>query len=99
MITRIVRMSFAPERVDEFLAVFGESKFLIAGFEGCLHLELHREAGAPHVFFTVSRWRSEKDLENYRGSELFRRTWARTKILFNAKPEAWTLENLFDSKS
>lgn len=91
-------MSFAPGKADDFLAVFEASKSLIAGFEGCLHLELHRQADAPNVFFTLSRWRSEDDLENYRRSDVFQQTWARTKVLFDAKPEAWTLNGLFDSK-
>lgn len=97
MITRIVRMTFIPEKVNTFLAVFERSKHLIAGSEGCLHLELHRQADQPDVFYTISRWRAETDLENYRQSELFKTTWSQTKILFREKPMAWTLEGIYDS--
>ena len=36
---------------------------------------------------------TEEDLEKYRKSELFKGVWAKTKILFAEKAEAWTLEN------
>ncbi|TND09776.1 MAG: hypothetical protein FD123_900 [Bacteroidetes bacterium] len=92
-------MTFAPGKADDFLRVFEANKLLIAGFEGCLHLELHRDAAAPDTFFTISRWHSEDDLENYRRSELFQRTWAQTKVLFGDKPKAWTLQGIFESGS
>lgn len=97
MITRIVRMTFVPEHVPAFLALFDTRKHLIAAAGGCTHLELHRQADAPHVFFTISRWHSEADLERYRQSELFADTWSKTKALFADKPAAWTLEGVFDS--
>lgn len=97
MITRIVCMTFDPERTGEFLAVFEANKNFIAGFEGCLQLELQRDTAEPNVFFTISRWRSEEDLENYRRSDLFRNTWAQTRILFSAKPRAWSMQSLFNS--
>lgn len=97
MITRIVRMTFLPEHVPAFLALFEERKHRIAGAEGCLHLELHRQADAPHIFFTISRWRSAIDLENYRESELFADTWSKTRALFESRASAWTLDGVFDS--
>jgi quinol monooxygenase YgiN len=99
MITRIVQMTFVPEHVPVFLALFEERKHRIAGAEGCMHLELHSQADAPNVFFTISRWRSENDLERYRQSELFADTWSKTKVLFESRAAAWTLEGLFDSGS
>ncbi|MCU0432866.1 MAG: antibiotic biosynthesis monooxygenase [Bacteroidia bacterium] len=97
MITRIVQMTFDPARVQEFLQIFEESKNRIASFPGCLRLEMHRQADMPNVCYTISRWNSENDLENYRQSELFATTWARTKVLFAARPQAWTLNSVFDS--
>ena len=32
-----------------------------------------------------------KDLENYRNSALFKNVWAKTKVLFNDKPQAWSV--------
>jgi quinol monooxygenase YgiN len=84
-------MSFAPDKVDEFLKIFSESKSYIRNFNGCRHLELLNDAEHSNVFFTYSHWDSQNDLDNYRDSELFGSVWPKTKILFNAKAEAWSL--------
>lgn len=91
MIVRIVKMRFRTEKVAVFLALFEERKQLIRHFDGCNHLELWQDAQDPTIFFTYSIWESEKHLDHYRFSELFRDTWARTRILFYAGPEAWSL--------
>ena len=94
MIKRIVKMSFQPDKLETFLNVFNDSKPYIAAAEGCFHLELMQMAATPNVIFTFSFWKSEADLNNYRHSELFAKTWAKTKVLFNDKPQAWTVESL-----
>lgn len=95
MVKRIVKMTFQPALVHEFLAIFEESSPRIRSFHGCLHLELWQsiEPGS-NVLFTYSHWENEKALEEYRQSSLFLTTWARTKVLFAAKPEAWTVQNV-----
>jgi (4S)-4-hydroxy-5-phosphonooxypentane-2,3-dione isomerase len=92
MIIRIVKMSFAPEKVNEFLLLFNSSKKEIRHFPGCTHLELLNDRNSPEVFFTYSHWEKESDLENYRNSSLFAGVWSQTKVLFNDKPLAWSLE-------
>ncbi|MFY8022373.1 MAG: putative quinol monooxygenase [Bacteroidia bacterium] len=94
MINRIVRMSFRPEEVENFLQVFEQAKSKIAAFEGCEGLNLLRDAKQPHVLFTYSYWRDENCLNHYRYSELFKETWAQTKVLFNEKAQAWSLDLL-----
>ncbi len=89
---RIVRMAFRPEAVDAFLQIFEESKDKIRAFPGCLHLELWRDHSRPEVCFTYSLWTGPEALEAYRHSDLFRKTWARTKVLFAERPQAWSLE-------
>jgi hypothetical protein len=37
-------------------------------------------------------WDDPKYLEAYRQSELFEGVWAKTKVLFDAKPEAWSVK-------
>jgi quinol monooxygenase YgiN len=91
MIVRIVQMSFQKDKVQEFLALFEERKTLIRNFEGCHHLELWQSAEQDNIFFTYSLWDSEQHLDRYRFSELFKDTWARTKALFEAKPQAWSV--------
>jgi heme-degrading monooxygenase HmoA len=50
------------------------------------------------VFFTYSFWNAEANLEQYRNSELFKAVWAETKPLFNAKPEAWSVDKVVSLK-
>jgi hypothetical protein len=46
------------------------------------------------MFFTYSYWDDATDLENYRNSEFFKSVWAKTKVLFSEKPEAWSVNKL-----
>ena len=46
----------------------------------------------PEIFFTYSYWENKQDLENYRNSELFKDVWAKTKVFFNDKPLAWSVD-------
>lgn len=92
MITRIVKMTFRPESVAEFLSLFTEQKAKIKGFPGCHHLELLQEKSVGQVFFTYSLWENEDALEAYRHSELFKEVWNATRQLFAEKAEAWSTE-------
>ena len=94
MIKRIVKMSFELEKVEKFKSIYELNWHKIIGFEGCLHVELLQDPSSPSIFFTYSNWESEKHLNNYRDSIVFKTVWASTKVLFNEKPEAWTLNVL-----
>ena len=94
MIKRIVKMSFELEEVEKFKSIYELNWHKIKGFEGCLHVELLQDRSSPSIFFTYSNWESENHLNNYRESILFKTVWASTKVLFNQKPEAWTLNVL-----
>jgi heme-degrading monooxygenase HmoA len=91
MIVRIVQMTFDPQKVDDFQLLFEERKQIIRNFEGCTHLELWQDAHASNIFFTYSMWETEDNLNHYRFSEFFKDTWGRTKALFIAKPQAWSV--------
>ena len=88
MLLRTVRMTFRPDRLDDFLAVFREARPRIAAAPGCRHLELWEDARFPNVMTTFSRWDDEAALDAYRRSEVFTSTWARTYPLFAAAPVA-----------
>lgn len=92
MIIRIVKMTFEPSKVNEFLKIFNESKRLIRNMKGCNHLELLNDINATNIYFTYSYWDSENDLNNYRNSKIFEQVWDKTKKLFIEKPEAWSVE-------
>jgi quinol monooxygenase YgiN len=94
MIKRIVKMSFKPEKVEEFKAIYARNWTRIRGFEGCLHVELLQAQAEPGVFFTYSHWQSEQALEAYRQSALFKEIWSATRILFSEKAAAWTVNEI-----
>ena len=94
MFTRIVKMEFKPREVAAFLANFERVKHNIRAFSGCQHLELWQDKQNENVFFTYSHWDKPESLEAYRNSELFREVWSSTKTLFNARPEAWSVDTL-----
>lgn len=91
MITRIVRMEFEPEQVGAFLEIFNASRQQIRHFPGVHRLELHRDAHQANVYYTYSHWESQEHLDAYRKSELFGQVWPRTKALFAAPPQAYSL--------
>ena len=93
MITRLVKMVFDPTKVDTFETMFLERRDLIAGFKGCLGVELLKDVDQSKdgiVYFTRSIWINEDHLNAYRNSDLFADTWTRTKACFAGKPEAWS---------
>ncbi len=94
MLVRIVKMSFKPEAVATFLTMFEAKKSNIRNRKGCKLLTLYRDKHNTDVFFTYSYWESEADLEAYRNSDLFTKVWAETKIHFNDKPLAWSVDTI-----
>jgi len=91
MITRIVKMTFEPEKVEAFLDNFESVKHEIRDFDGCEKVLLLQDMANPAIYFTYSWWQSEADLNNYRNSTLFKGVWSFTKSLFAEKAQAWSL--------
>lgn len=87
-------MSFHPEKISEFKTVFKENKVFISSFKGCKQVDLMQDKTNPCIFFTYSIWENESFLEEYRQSTLFESVWGKTKVLFNDKPEAWTVSDV-----
>lgn len=90
MIVRIVKLTFREEEIDAFKQVLEDSKEKIRAFPGVLHLQMLQSADDPTIFFTYSHWQNKAALENYRHSDLFKATWAKTKPLFAKPAEAWS---------
>ncbi|RYZ62991.1 MAG: antibiotic biosynthesis monooxygenase [Chitinophagaceae bacterium] len=95
MIIRIVKMTFKEEEITAFQQLFAERKSLIRNFPGCTHLALWQDKDNPQQFFTYSWWQSTEALDAYRQSHFFDDTWRQTKQKFAARPEAWTVDQLF----
>ena len=94
MIVRIVKMTFRVGTEKDFIKIFQGSKKQIRESRGCIFLELLQDKDKPNLFMTYSVWSSDKDLDRYRDSELFKETWAKTKALFAGEPEVHTMERI-----
>lgn len=92
MIIRIVKMTFRPETIDDFREVFQHSAAHIRAFPGNRGLQLLQSSNDQSIFFTYSKWENDEALQSYRNSPLFETTWAKTKVLFGGKPEAWSTD-------
>lgn len=84
-------MQFRKDEIVKFLEMFENVKEQIRNFDGCLGLSLLEDVSNPATLFTYSYWNSEEHLNQYRASELFKKTWEQTKSKFSDKPSAWTL--------
>lgn len=98
MLIRTVRMTFRPDRLDDFLALFREARPKIAATPGCRHLELWQDARFPNVLTTYSHWDDADALDAYRHSDLFRTTWKQTTPLFAGAPIAHSQRTLNDER-
>jgi quinol monooxygenase YgiN len=96
MLTRIVKMEFRQEKVNDFLLFFDQVKIQIASFEGCLGMKLMQDQQNPAIIFTYSHWKNESALNHYRKSELFGNVWPNVKPWFSDRPQAWSLDTYFE---
>lgn len=94
MITRIVKLTIKPVHLHDFLSTYRQSQELIKNFDGCLELRLLQDKSANNIVYTFSKWRSERDLEQYRNSNTFIEIWRSVKPLFAAKAEAWSMQDI-----
>lgn len=91
-------MSIDKDKIEEFLSNFHQNKEKIRNFQGCQFLELYQDKNDDNIFFTYSYWNTEEDLENYRKSDFFQNVWSKTRILFNEKPQAWSVNKIVSLK-
>ena len=94
MIIRIVKLTFQPDKVNKFVKLFTEERKKIVQFDGCKKVELWKDADSDNIFFTYSEWNSKESLEKYRSSGFFKSTWARAKMFFADKAQAWTVNQI-----
>ena len=85
-------MEIQPGKEALFLDIFDQIKNQIRSREGCMSLDLlQSEHEGKMILWTISSWASDADLESYRRSDLFQKTWSAVKPLFSGKARAWTL--------
>lgn len=94
MLTRVVKMHFESDFVNEFQDVFKAVQPKIVAFNGCNGVQLLQDKSNKSIFFTISIWQNQDALETYRQSDLFKATWSIVKPRFKHKAEAWSLLNV-----
>lgn len=99
MILRIVKLSIKPDCISAFKQTFDKTQSSIKTYKGCQSVELFQETANSNVYFTLSYWDTESDLENYRNSDFFQNVWSQVKPLFSQRAEAWSLKIPKDQKS
>jgi quinol monooxygenase YgiN len=93
-LVRIVRLHFLPEKRKDFQNIFEYGRNVVLSSEGCESLELLCDQDNPNVYYTISKWKSEKHLNTYRASEEFRNYWPEIKSCLKEKAEVWNLMSI-----
>jgi quinol monooxygenase YgiN len=91
MIKRIVRMTFQEDKTQAFEELFLATRDKIKATPGCLHLEWWQDLGDKNIYYTFSHWESEAHLADYKNTETFKWVWPKTKAMFAAPPQAWSV--------
>jgi hypothetical protein len=82
-------MTFAPDKVDQFLAHFDEAAPHIRSVSGLSGtLSSGRARRPPPYAPPIASGKRAEALDEYRDSDLFRRTWSTVKPLFAERPRA-----------
>ncbi|MBI2257581.1 MAG: antibiotic biosynthesis monooxygenase [Flavobacteriia bacterium] len=96
MITRVVKINFKEDKINDFLQHFETIKWMVASQENCHGMKLYQDKNQENIVFTYSIWSDENALENYRKSIFFNDLWSTIKPWFKEKAEAWTLNEHFN---
>lgn len=96
MLTRIVKLTFQEDKIDDFLRFFDTINTRVSTFENCYGMRLLQDLNHPNIVFTYSNWKNEEALNNYRDSELFQGVWSTIKPWFGARAEAWSVSTYFE---
>jgi heme-degrading monooxygenase HmoA len=99
MITRIVKIHLQEDFLKDFAQAFILSKPVILSFPGSISVELLQDSVQTNIVFTHSKWQTIDDLENYRNSAFFLKTWKHVKPMFAQKAEAWSIHDYFEKNS
>lgn len=92
MITRIVKLTFREDFLEEAFDILRENEDGIRNYDGCTSLEILKDVHNKRVVMTYSLWTSETHLNHYRNSDFFKGIWARLKAGFDDRAQAWSLK-------
>ena len=92
MIKRIVRLTVKDAASKEaFQEIYRSRNPFKNGVIGCLEVKVMQDVNDDDVFYTVSLWGSNDDLEAYRKSDYFAETWPLVKAQLSKPAEAFSM--------
>jgi hypothetical protein len=95
MILRVVKMVVDQNKIDIFNNFMSNLSTEKEGMDGCVHHDFFSNKQFRNVFYSYTIWESEKYLNKYRKSMLFKEVTTTLRSLCLSEPAAWTVENVF----
>jgi len=95
MIKRIVKLTVKNASAkSEFEKIYQVRNPFKNGVKGCTSVKVMQDVNHKDVFYTVSLWDSNDDLEAYRQSDYFAETWPMVKAQLSKRAEAFSMTEL-----
>ena len=92
MIKRIVRLTVKDAAAKEaFQEIYRSRNPYKNGVPGCREVKVMQDVNDDDVYYTVSIWDSNDDLEAYRNSDYFAKTWPMVKAQLSKRAEAFSM--------
>lgn len=92
MIKRIVRLTVKDTAASEaFQEIYRSRNPFKNGVKGCRDVKVMKDVNDENVYYTVSIWDHNDDLEAYRESEYFAETWPMVKAQLSKRAEAFSM--------
>lgn len=95
MIQRIVKLTLSKQTdLEAFRVIYDARNPMKNKVKGCRSVKIMKEINDENVYYTVSMWDSDADLEAYRSSAYFKETWPMVKAHLAVRAEAFTLKDI-----
>jgi len=99
MIKRIVRLTMKDTvSMQAFEDIYERRNPHKKSVKGCLDVKVMRDVNEENVYYTVSTWESNGDLEAYRQSPYFKETWPMVKANLAKRAEAYSMMEIEEKK-
>ena len=92
MIKRVVRLTVKDAAAKEaFQEIYRSRNPYKNGVKGCQDVKVMKDVNEDNVYYTVSLWDRNEDLEAYRQSDYFAETWPMVKAQLSKRAEAFSM--------
>lgn len=95
MIKRIVKLTLKDsDAIQVFEKIYKERNPSKNKIQGCRSVEVMKDVNEDLVYYTVSQWDANEDLEAYRASAYFSETWPMVKAQLSQRAEAFSMTEI-----